>query len=320
MKQKYTLLILLAAAAVAGCNRLDYLDEPSNERQILWVSAPGQIGTTQMPDKAGLDLNNTIRLEVLPDTDLTSLKIEIALSPGATVSPSADDPQDFSAGPVEYTVTSETGLTRTFRIEVTYFEDILLGKWSVSAVDVISDMDIEYGSDRWPAPGMGQKTGVEIRHDANTLVYVPDEDGVELDNTLTFELTSVRDDGNSIGSMVTDKGRDGQSASRDIVYAFLQELNITQKTNVAYHYPDDFNWLPAGDDVSWIHDVIGGSVTFVSGEEEMKCSVTELGDGSITLTLPANPNGGDFYTRDNNDWFDRYDFTHNVIYTLKKVE
>lgn len=311
--------ILMVAVCLTSCNRLSYLDEPSNERQILWVSADGQIGITEMPDRNGLDLANTIKLQVLPDVDVSSLKVEIALSPGATVSPSPDVPQDFSAGPVEYIVTSETGLTRTFMIEVTVFEDFLLGEWAVSSVDVISDMDINYGNPRWPAPGLGQKSGVPINHDAATVVYVPETDGVELDNTIVFELLSVGSDGNAQGTMTVDVGPDGQSASLEVVESFLKEMNVTYKTGVAYIYPEDFNWLPSDDGTIWIHNVSGNTVSFVSGNEEMKCDITVIDDKTITLTLPANPCSGDFYTRENNDWYDRYDFTHNVIYTLVKT-
>ena len=73
------------------------------------------------------------------------------------------------------------------------------------------------------------------------------------------------------------------------------------------------------DGTIWIHNVSGNTVSFVSGNEEMKCDITVIDDKTITLTLPANPCSGDFYTRENNDWYDRYDFTHNVIYTLVKT-
>lgn len=295
-------VILCTGLLLSACQKGDdYKDVPSNERQILWASAPGQIGTTLMPDRAGLDLNNIIKIQVLPDIDITTLPVELAISPGATVTPASGEPQDFSKGHVEYTVTSQTGIDRTFRIEVSVFEEVLIGKWSVSSVEIISDMDISYGTPRWPAPGMGQKAGVTINHNATTPVYTPVTNGVELDNTLEFEFSTVDSDGNTIGILKTDPGEDEKTTSREIISNFLEEINIVYESPEAYHYPEDFYWLPAEEGTSWTHNVSNGTLTFQSGSNTLKCTITTSGDNTLTLTLPTNPNKEAVYDRPSND-------------------
>jgi len=312
-------LLLITVAVFNGCNKLPDADVASNERQILWVSAEGQVGMTEMPNKLALDVNNTIRLMVRPDVDITDLAVEIAVSPGATISPLPDVRQDFSKGPVEYTVTSETGLTRKFNVEVRYFEDFLLGKWSVYAVEVISEMDKNYGTKRWPGPGLGQKKSEQIVHNETTVVYQPVSDGVELDNTINFELADIGNDGSPTGILVVDKGADGLAGSAQVVKAFLEEIHVTYKTGVAHDYLDDFNWLPSDPSTTWVHNLATGTVSFSGKEGNMKCDVVEVDENTITITLPGNPNASQFYSRDHNDWYDRYDFVSNVVYTLKRM-
>jgi hypothetical protein len=53
------------------------------------------------------------------DADLSALAPEIAVSRGASLSPASGAPQDFSAGPVIYTVTAENGAQKLYRATVT---------------------------------------------------------------------------------------------------------------------------------------------------------------------------------------------------------
>lgn len=53
--------------------------------------------------------DSRIFFTVKPIADITALPLHFEITPGATVSPADGSPQDFSNGPVEYTVTSEDG-------------------------------------------------------------------------------------------------------------------------------------------------------------------------------------------------------------------
>lgn len=54
-----------------------------------------------------LSSNTTIRFNVRPGTDRTALAPQFRLTEGATIVPESGSTQDFSAGPVTYTVTSQ---------------------------------------------------------------------------------------------------------------------------------------------------------------------------------------------------------------------
>ena len=181
-------------------------------------------------------------------------------------------------------------------------------------------MDKEYNTPRWPAPGMGQKSGETISHNATTPVYTPQSDGVELDNTLTFEFSAIDSNGDTTGILITDPGEDGKTASRELIFDFLKEINIVYESPAAYHYPDDFYWIPAEEGTSWTRNVASGTVTFLSGSNSLKCTVESVTENTIVLVLPPNPNKDNFYERDNNGWYDRYDFAYNTVYTLERIK
>lgn len=319
--KKATYLILCFALIFPACQKGDdYMNIQSNEKQILWASAPGQLGMTEMPSRSGLDINNLIKIQVRPDVDITALPVELAISPGATVSPASGSVQDFSKGPVEYTVISQSGKEQKFRIEVTSFTEAILGTWGVTSVDVISDMDKEYGLPRWPAPGMGQTSGKTIFHNEKTPVYTPQTDGVEMDNILTFVFSSISQTGDVIGILKTDPGKDGKTASREIISNFLEDMNVIYDTGVAYEYPEDFYWIPAEEGTTWTRNSVSGAITFSSGNDSLVCTVESISDNKVVLVLPKNPNAGMVYKRGNNGWYDRYDFAYNTVYTLERLK
>jgi hypothetical protein len=193
--------------------------------------------------------------------------------------------------------------------------ELFLGQWKIASVEINSEMDRNYGTPRWPAPGMGQKKGVPIMYTADELCYTPNVDGVEMDNILTFTLQSANETGNTFGSFITDPGADGQTASRAIVNDFITLLNITKEIGSAVHYPDDINWLPATAGTTWAKS--GNTITFTSGGVSMVCDITIVNNNKIALQLPLT-NWTEVYNRPNNGWLDRYDFSTWVIYTLER--
>ncbi len=312
----------LLIANVSSCQKIDYQNENCNERQILWVSSDSQMGLATMPDKSALNIDNTIYLTVFPGTDLTSLSVDMALSPQATVSPLASVPQDFSRGPVVYTVTSESGLEREFQLSISEYYEVIEGEWSVAKVEVTSAMDTEYGLDRWPAPAMGQRANEDVLNKSDQawdgVAYNVPYDGVELDNVYTFDLTSVNEDGDTYGAFRVNAGADDNTATRSIIADFLEDIAYLGGGSSVYNYPDDVSWLPADAGTEWVRSVTGSALTLSNANGDMVCMVTVVDNDNITLTLPTNPNIADLYNRDNNGWLDRYDFIYTVVYTLTR--
>ena len=83
----------------------------SSEKDILTFSLPQQTG----PATIG---TNTIDVEVLWNTDLSSLTPTITTSPLSSVNPLSGVVQDFTS-PVTYTVTAEDASTKDYTVTVT---------------------------------------------------------------------------------------------------------------------------------------------------------------------------------------------------------
>lgn len=100
------------ALGLASCIQ----DEPLNaecdiERACVSVSKPEEL-FFQLSDTAinVLFTDSVIRFNVRSHADITALAPKFVLTPGATISPASGSQQDFSKGPVTYTVTSQDGM------------------------------------------------------------------------------------------------------------------------------------------------------------------------------------------------------------------
>lgn len=111
MRIKQLLLFGLAALSLTSC----FKDEaPNAECDITkaWVHIDNwerlffNVSDTA---KSVLYSDANIIFSVKPDSDITALAPMFELTPGATITPSNGSTQDFSRGPVKYTVTSEDG-------------------------------------------------------------------------------------------------------------------------------------------------------------------------------------------------------------------
>ena len=80
------------------------------EAEIESVSVTDQIGSTVVNSTAG-----TVTLTVFPDVSLTALNPTIAISAGASISPTGA--QNFTS-PVTYTVTSQSGVVKTWTVTI----------------------------------------------------------------------------------------------------------------------------------------------------------------------------------------------------------
>jgi hypothetical protein len=88
--------------------------EASSQRAILSISVPNQVGDDMI-------IGNSTLLEVPATTDLTAVAPTIIVSPGATITPASEVPQDFTVnGYVSYKVTAENGQIATYRVYVNY--------------------------------------------------------------------------------------------------------------------------------------------------------------------------------------------------------
>lgn len=86
---------------------------------VTQIAAP-QITDFAVDDVAGTIIEGENKILVLlpANYDLTNVTPTITLPEGQTVSPESGAAQDFSSGPVNYTVTNSEGLTRTYEVTI----------------------------------------------------------------------------------------------------------------------------------------------------------------------------------------------------------
>lgn len=82
-------------------------------KDILTFTLPGQVGNISKS-------TNWIIAEVDFTVNIKSLTPEITVSPGASISPASGETVDFSSGYADYTVTSENGKTKSYRVYINY--------------------------------------------------------------------------------------------------------------------------------------------------------------------------------------------------------
>ena len=138
-----TLALMCASMALTSC----FKDEPLNaecdiEQAYIHVDNPTAMFFSENDTLQNvLYTENEINFDVRKETDLTALAPRFVTTEGATVQPASGSVQDFSRGPVVYTVTSQDGqwsrkysvkfniVTRTFTDSLRYdFKDYALNE------------------------------------------------------------------------------------------------------------------------------------------------------------------------------------------------
>lgn len=99
---------------------LTITEAASAETDILTFQLPNQIGNTEIDG-----INHTVSVTMPSGTNLSALAPAITVSTGATINPASGELVDFSAGPVNYTVTAQNGSDQQLWI-VTVAEEVVL--------------------------------------------------------------------------------------------------------------------------------------------------------------------------------------------------
>ncbi|WP_423146089.1 hypothetical protein [Rubrolithibacter danxiaensis] len=260
-------LILIFSA----CQKDPFADVENNERSIEEVSiGEGQIGPAAIIRGNGGD---TVLINVKAGTiDLSKVTPRIMASIGASVSPASGETVDFlnADSALTYTVTAESGKTRTWVMKIKEFVFDLDGTWKVEQVRF----------DHWIGDGESWGWG---NHDDNLVNYFP-ELNKNLDNTLKFNLEGA--EGSSVyGTYTFESGADGNS---------LEDF-IHTGTNFNYKFK---KLLPSG---TWSLDIPGKKMIFNAGTpNEGQTFEIAFSNNKNTLKLPFNPGAKDIAW--DNEW------------------
>ncbi|MDR2292548.1 MAG: DUF5018 domain-containing protein, partial [Prevotellaceae bacterium] len=118
LAQNFTNTVDYTVTAQDGTNKLWNVSvtftspAPSNENNIISFTLPGQTGNTIIDNDT-----RTVTVQMPVGLSLVNLIPSIQISPGATISPSADAVRDFS-NPVIYRVTSASGISVDWVVKV----------------------------------------------------------------------------------------------------------------------------------------------------------------------------------------------------------
>ena len=250
---------------MGGYKKDPYKDVTSNERSIEAFSlAEGQIGPAVIDRVAGV-----VKVNVLTqDGDhFTGLKPTIQVSYKAQVSPASGEAVNFDAkNQATYTVTSESGQTRQWIVELVPFTETLLGTYSIKGLVVYGGTGPEYGG------------GAVLNMNDKPVWPATDGPAAELDNTLTFTYTGATADGKTTGTVINDAGADGLYAN------FIFTPNPQTDVNSLYRK------IPTGTS-TWVRDYTANTVTFTAADGKTttatfaSAGTEDLGNGlSKTIT------------------------------------
>ena len=150
MKKTILFIALGTLALLSGCTKDPWsqVEEGSwnNDRKILTIKFTGQAGTAAVKEKDETTGTVTVQLATDLVTDMSKVVVEtLELSYKATASVQRGQTLDFTGAAPVITVTSETGKTREYTVNMTEFAETLTGKYSITGSKVWGGTGPEWG-------------------------------------------------------------------------------------------------------------------------------------------------------------------------------
>lgn len=312
MNKIYNTLALVAIILISvSCKRdiMDDIDDGSwnNERGIINIVFEGQAGKSSITRDAN---NNGLVSFMFNELGNDNSKIKIRsleLSAGASSDYKVGDMLNFDN---EYntaliTVTSQTGKERIWKVAYRPFSDELIGKWKITTLSVYGGAWPEYGGSA-AFQNMAERTWSWKGDNTGPIA--------EYDNTLTFTLEGIAENGDTYGTLVNDAGADGLYAD----FIFIDDPDGAKTPiDVNYHYRK----IPTGTS-KWKRNSSQGTVIFTDSEgTETTAYFVEAGteqqdDGSSTITVAKN--AFSFKLKPTYIWIDIYKDREKIVENAKK--
>jgi hypothetical protein len=233
----------------------------NNERSVLDIKFENQVGTAdivRIDDKTG-EITITINVDAVPDLSAITLS-NLQLTYGATSTLEVGESLNFENADqsASFTVTSPTGKSRDYKVKVTSFQETILGTYKITNLVVYGGTGPEYGG-----------SAVIPMMNKPWIWSSTDGPGAELDNTLTFELEGITEDGNTYGKIINNAGPDGLFANFIFVGDPVTDVN---------HF---YRKIPKGEG-KWLRNYATGLVTFTF-ENGATTSGSLIGPGTEDL-------------------------------------
>jgi hypothetical protein len=240
---------------------------------VLAVKVADQIGPHVI---TRTDAESKVTVYLKPGTDRSKVAPDIQVSYKAKISPAPGEVFDFKNNNNQrvYTVTSETGLTREWIVEVLEYDFDMNGTWKIDNVEFFYDVSEEYGATDWRGTKL-LEWSLPGAADAR-------------DDVVTFTLDGVTPEGNLFGTFTHDAGENGKYAT----------FNYTGNTATNFDYK--FKKLPDATG-TWLRNLSDNTITFNKGESNQSVTMPlEWSSDKQTLVIPFHPGPKDIVW--DSDW------------------
>lgn len=292
MKHTRFLLLILSTTILMGSCQKDPLEEVSEgkwnkERNILGITFNGQVGDAVI-ERVGDAATISFKYNTAAGQDFSKISVQdIEISYGATASADSGTVLNFDNQykSATVTVTSVAGKSQDWTITMIPFTETLLGTWNITGLVVYGGTGQAYGG-----------TTTAKMTDKSWCWDTAKGPAAEQDNTLTFTLTGVTDDGSTYGTVVNNAGNDGLYA--DFIYTLSDpDFNVN----------GFYRKIPKGSG-SWLRNYSTGMVTFTFADGSISTGLFATGTenlmGTQTRTIPDHAFA--FTLKGNDDWANIY--------------
>ena len=250
---------MMVAVLFTACQKDPSAGIKSHERDIESFSV-GQGFIQVGPATINQDSSKVyVKILMQGTPDFSKVTPTIITSYKSTVSPASGSTINFAKNnnQATFTVTAQSGQTRTWTVVLVPFTENLLGTWAIQDLTVYGGTGPEYGG------------GAVFTLESKNVWDPRTGPNAELDNTLTFTYTGVTANGNTTGSCVNNAGPDGLYAN------FIYTQNPQTDVNNFYRQ------IPQGTS-TWVHDYTANNVTFTDANGKVT-TCTFNGAGTVSL-------------------------------------
>jgi hypothetical protein len=263
MKSIKNILLLFLLLAQLSCVKDPWEDVAdgsswNNERSVIDIKFENQVGVAsieRVDENTGV-ITVTINIDAVPDLSEIALS-SIQLSYGAKATLTVGDELNFEneEKAATFTVVSPTGKSREYKVKVIPFQETILGTYKITNLVVYGGTGPEYGG-----------AAVIPMMDKPWVWSETDGPGAELDNTLTFTLEGITEEGNTYGKVLNDAGPDGLYAN----FIFIG----SPETDVNHFYRK----IPKGEG-QWLRNYTTNQIIFTF-ENGSTSAATLIGPGT----------------------------------------
>ena len=255
MKRSILFIAMGALVLLSACTKdpWDQISEGSwnQDRKILNIKFAGQAGlakVTEVDESTGII---DVQLATNLVADMSSVEVStLELSYNATSSVQLGGKLDFTGAAPTITVTSATGKSRVYTINMTEFTETILGCYAITSSRVWGGTGPEWGG------------GALMEPSTKSWCWYMDEGhgpNAEYDDYLEFTLDEIRDDGNTTGKCIHYGGVDGKHWN----CLFKAAVNKEGDTDVDLH--KFFRQIPVGTS-TWVRNYTDNTISFTDAK------------------------------------------------------